>query len=66
MAYLNDYSYAEMDEPMEIEIKIPEPKELLRVGVNNILIISGADYRGLEYGVYNTDDIEFWDLTIVR
>jgi len=66
ITYLNYYSPYEIDEPMIIQIDIPKPQDVLRVGDNFIMIISGADYRGLEYGVYNTDDIEFWNLQIER
>jgi hypothetical protein len=64
--YLNNYSPREMDEPYNFEIPIANAQSILEVGDNVIMIISGADYRGLEYGTYNTDDIEFWDLRIQR
>ena len=64
--YLNNYSPREMDEPFNFEIPITNAQSILEVGDNSIMIISGADYRGLEYGRYNTDDIEFWDLRIQR
>ena len=66
LTYLNFYSPREMDEPIQIQIDIPDPQAMLQVGHNYIMILSGADYRGLEYGVYNIDDIEFWDLQIER
>jgi hypothetical protein len=66
LTYLNFYSPQEMDEPIQIRVDIPDPREMLQVGINHIMILSGADYRGIEYGVYNTDDIEFWDLYIER
>jgi hypothetical protein len=64
--YLNYYFQNEIDEPLSVEIPISKPEEKLVVGDNYIMIISGADYRGLEYGTYNTDDFEFSNLEIKR
>lgn len=64
--YLNSYSEIEQDDPVSISIELQKPMDVLKVGHNSIMIFSGADFRGLEYGIYNTDDIEFWDLKIER
>jgi len=60
VGYLNKEFYEETMEPRSVSIEI-DPIYLQR-GTNTLLIF--VEPSGLEYGVQNLDDIEFWDVRL--
>ncbi|MCU0485566.1 MAG: hypothetical protein MUC85_05585 [Anaerolineales bacterium] len=57
--YINRYFQEETVNPKTVEI--PLPPDILRVGDNNIIIISGTEVNEF---YENVDDLEFWDLML--